>query len=329
MKGGFVKTTTHDNYCSTFNCHIKPYFEGFMLADVKAMHLQDYINEKVKVISSNTVRKHIILIGTVMKDAVNNDLIPHNPVDRIKKPQKIKPQQNRYTPDELRELLLVTRGTELEAPVFIAAVFGLRRGEIIGLRWQDIDFINKTLTVNGSVTRNNIDGKWRDVYDDTLKTEASHGKYILNDYVCEYFRHLYKHNQSLISNVDDYKDFVCVNAVGERLKLDFVTQKFSKILKENGLRKIRFHDLRHSVLDYLAKHFDPKAVQGFARHANFQTTFDIYCQTDENDTRSELDCVCAALGFGGASSQGLQENLQEKVQETCRKTFSEDSVSDG
>ncbi len=73
------------------------------------------------------------------------------------------------------------------------------------------------------------------------------------------------------------------------------------------MRHIRFHDLRHSILTYLAKHFTPKTVQGYARHANCQTMLDIYCHSYENDTQAELNCFCSALDFVGSPSQALQE----------------------
>ncbi|MBD5443927.1 MAG: site-specific integrase [Lachnospiraceae bacterium] len=295
-----LKATTYDNYISMLNCHIIPYFNErkLKLTDVKPMHLQDYINQKLTRVSSNTVRKHFSLIKTAMQDAVINDFIVSNPAYKVKMPKKAKPQHDFYTADELKRLLTASKGTELEVPIFLAAMFGLRRSEVIGLRWKDIDFNNKTLTINGSVTRHCIDGKWVDVYDDTLKTDASHSTFALNDYVCGYFQNLYEHNMNLISNVDDYKEFVCVNEVGEILKLDYITHKFNKLLQQNELRHIRFHDIRHSALSLLSQYHSMKLVQGYARHANFNITADTYCHFNSNDTLMELDTICTALNFG-------------------------------
>lgn len=295
-----LKATTYDNYISMLNCHIIPYFNErkLKLTDIKPIHLQNYMNQKLTRLSSNTVRKHFSLIKTAMQDAFINDFIVSNPAYKVKMPKKNKPQHDFYTADVLKRLLTASKGTELEVPIFLAAMFGLRRSEVIGLRWKDIDFNNKTMTINGSVTRHCIDGKWKDVYDDTLKTDASHGTFALNDSVCSYFKNLYEHNMSLISNVDDYKEFVCVNGIGERLKLDYITHKFNKLLKQNGLKHIRFHDLRHSVLTLLSKQYSPTVLKGYARHASCSTTTDIYCHSDIDDTLMELDTICAALNFG-------------------------------
>lgn len=296
-----LKQTTYDNYICMLNKHIKPYFANkcLKLKDIKPMHLQEYINIKLNEVSPNTVCKHLTLVKTAMQDALINDLIRSNPAYKVKPPKKEKPKHDFYTVDELVQLLSVAKGTILEVPIFLAVMFGLRRSEVIGLRWSDIDFTNKTLTINGSVTRHCIDGKWVDTYSDTLKTEASHSVYSLNNEVCKYLSDLYNHNMNLISNSLDYKEFVCVNEIGERLRLDFITHKFDKLLKQNGLRHIRFHDLRHSILSLLANSYSMKSVQGYARHANFTITADTYSHFDTANTLSELNTICCTLGISG------------------------------
>ena len=296
-----LKPTTYDNYVSMLNRHIKPFFNNkkLKIKDIKPYHLQEYINAKLTEVSPNTVCKQLAVIKTAMQDAVINDLIRSNPAYKVKSPKKRKAKHDFYTTSELETLLTATKGTPLEVPIFLATLFGLRQSEVIGLRWSDIDLENKTLTITGSVTRHCTDGKWIDVYDETLKTEASNSTYVLNDFVCEYFRDLYERNQNLISNTTDYKEFVCVNEIGERLKLDYVTHKFSKILKQNGLRHIRFHDIRHSALSLLAQTHSMKLVQGYARHANFTITADTYCHIDHAETLTELNTLCEALGITG------------------------------
>lgn len=188
----------------------------------------------------------------------------------------------------------------IEIPVYIATVFGLRRSEVLGLKWSAIDLKRRTLTVCGSVTRQQQpDGKWIDVFNDRLKTEASNSVFELNDVMCNFFMNLYEHNQKIISNTNDYKEYVCVNEIGERIKLDYLTHKFSKLLKANDLRHIRFHDLRHSTLSLLAQHHTMKLVQGYARHANYNITADTYCHVDTTAKLTELNTLCDALGLMG------------------------------
>lgn len=297
-----LSATTYDNYISMLNKHIKPYFEkiNVPMRDLKPSHLQSYVNEKVKEVSATTVGKHIGLIKPALQDALINGYVKRNVAYLVKLPKKEKPKHDFYTTRELVTLLNVIKGTVLEVPVTIAVLFGLRRSEVIGLKWSDIDLKEGLLTVNGTVTRQKqADGRIIDVYEEKTKTQASKDCYYLNGSLIGYFSKLKEHNMQIISNTDDYKEFVCVNAIGERLKLDYVTDKFSSILRQNGLRHIRFHDLRHSCLSLLANDgaFSMKQVQGYARHSNFEITADTYCHNDREMTRTELDCICSALGI--------------------------------
>lgn len=277
--------------------HILPYFGETKLSDIKPMHIENYGNQKKKEVSNNTVLKHISLIGTILHSACDNELVQSNPVPKIDKTSKDPAQIIIYNADELTHLMSISKGTEIEVPIFFAIMFGLRRSEIVGLRWENINFTKKTLSINGSVTRMCEDGKWYDMYTEKTKTKASKATFYFNDSVCEYIKKIYEHNMNLISNVDDYKEFVCVNEIGERLKVDYITHRFSKLLKQNDLKHIRFHDLRHSVLTLLIHNHSIKDVQGFARHANFQTTADIYCHFDETSTLDELNTICSNLNF--------------------------------
>lgn len=298
-----LRSTTYDNYLSILNRHIAPFFaeRKLTICKIKPLHLQDYISKKMSEgLSPNTICKHITLIKSVLKDAYINELIKSNPADRVRLPRREKPQHSYYNADELTKLFNITKGTPIEIPVYIATLFGLRRSEVIGLKWSAIDFDKKTLSICGSVTRQQQqDGKWIDVYNDKLKSEASNSIYELNDYMCDYFKKLYEYNQTLISNTEDYKEYVCVNAIGERLKLDYVTHLFSKLLDTNGLKHIRFHDLRHSTLTILAQHFSMKAVQGYARHADFTITANTYCHVDTSEKLTELNKICNILDLTG------------------------------
>lgn len=293
-----LSNTTYVNYENMLRKHIEPYFDGVKISDILPMDLKNYIKIKKDEVSINTVMKHISLMGTIFNEAITNKYIQSNPVKHLKKMSRERPQTNIYNEAELKQLMSVAKGTVLEVPIFFAVMFGLRRSEIIGLRWEDIDFEKKTLTINGSVTRHRVDGKWVDVYSNELKTDASHATYKLNDSVCDYLKNLYRHNMNLISDVEDYKTFICVNGIGERLMVDYISHRFKKLLEEFNLKHIRFHDLRHSVVTLLAhKNFSIKDIQGYARHANFQTTADIYCHFDNETTLNELNTICSALDF--------------------------------
>lgn len=297
---GRISRTTYDGYIHMFEKHIEPYFKVLKLTvqDVKPMHLEKYFSVKVEEgLSPNTVIKHGAIIRTALQDALKNGFIKNNPAELADKPKREKPKHDFYTADELTRLWSVMQGTPIELPVYFSVFFGLRRSEAIGVKWSAIDFENKTLTICNKVTRNRIDGKMVNVESNVLKSETSNRVFSLNDRHCEYLKSIFEKQTKYVRITKDYKDFVCVNEIGELIQPDYVTAKFAKLLKANGLRHIRFHDLRHSCLSILANNsnFTMKQVQDYAGHANYIITADTYSHTDISAKRAELEAITNAL----------------------------------
>lgn len=222
-----VQISTYDGYVHMFNRHIKPYFQKkkIKLADIKPKDLESYYSYKVKSgLSPNTVIKQHAIIRSALQDAFKNGYIRNNPADLAEKPKHVKANHDFYSVEELKKLLEVSNNTEIALPVYLSVMFGLRRSETLGMRWSAIDLENKTLTVCAKVTRGyNKDGKIIDIVSDKLKSEASYSTFALNDEICAYLKDVKEKQSKLIRETNDDIDFVCVNAVGKRLKADFVT----------------------------------------------------------------------------------------------------------
>ena len=179
----------------------------------------------------------------------------------------------------------------------LAAYYGLRRSEVIGLKWSAIDFTENTLTVRHTVhsTEEGIVAK------DRLKTKSSYRTLTLEPFVRgELLKHREKQEQmkkvmrSAYSG--EYTDYVCVDALGKLYDPDFVTGHFGQLLKKHNLKKIRFHDLRHSCASVLLAQGVPmKQIQEWLGHSDMSTTANIY---------SHLDAVTKA-DTGAAMSKAL------------------------
>lgn len=140
----------------------------------------------------------------------------------------------------IRKLMIVHPA---EFGVIAASFYGLRRSEVLGLRWDAIDFEEKTITIRHTVNETRIDGKYTLVLADTTKTKSS------------------------------YLDYIYVNQIGEIVKPGFVTAHFSAVLKANNLPHIRFHDLRHSCASLLfAQGVSLKEIQAWLGHSTIGTT---------------------------------------------------------
>ncbi len=291
-----ISLTTYDKYVSMLNKHITPYFSalGLPIKDIKPIHLERYCTAKINEgLSPTTVIKHIGLIRPALKDAVKNAYIRLNPAELMQKPKKAKTETHYYNADELQKLLSAAMGTPIEVPVVLGIMLGLRRSEIIGLRWSAIDFDKMILSINQKAITGMVEGKTQTVISTTLKTDASESDFKLNADLCDYLKALKEKQRIMPRETKEYMDYVCVNAVGDLLKPDYITSKFRKLLKTNNLQPIRFHDLRHSCISLLANdsRFTMKQIQDYARHANFLTTANIYSHTDIDIKKDELDSI--------------------------------------
>ncbi len=152
-----VEGSTFVSYRRVMERVMLPYFEplGLYLHELEAKHIKAYYDylQIERGNSANTVKHHHANLRKALKTALITDLIPTNPADKVEVP-KIKPHvADIYNKQELEQLFQVTQGTILELPVVIAAYYGLRRSEVMGLRWDAIDFEKKTITINHIVVR--------------------------------------------------------------------------------------------------------------------------------------------------------------------------------
>lgn len=296
-----VQITTYDGYRHMLDKYIYPYFKNARLnvQDVKPMHIEKYCADKIAGgLSPNTVIKHFAIIRTALQDAVKNGIIRTNPADLVEKPKRVKPKHDYYKQAELQKLLSVVKDTSIEVPVFLAVVFGLRRSEVLGLKWSAIDFDKMTLTICNKVTRGIVDGKVTEVESDTLKSETSNRTFMLNETVRNYLADVRKRQAERPRRTNKYVDYVCVNEIGELLKPDYVTHKFNDLLAENNMRSIRFHDLRHSCISLLVNNnFNMKLVQEYAGHSDFTITANTYAHTDLTEKREEVNAITQLLAI--------------------------------
>jgi len=201
------------------------------------------------------------------------------------------PRKNSFQPvflsaDEMQKMFEALRGTKLELPVLVAAFYGLRRGEVVGLKWDAIDFEQGTISVKRTVTSTIIDGKYQEFEQQSAKTKSSLRTLPLIGSFREYFMQV-KEAQELNKQVCgncynyEYDGFVFVDELGERMRVEYLTNAFPKFLESHGLRRMRFHDLRHSCASLLLANGVPlKHIQEWLGHSDFTTTANIYAHLD-------------------------------------------------
>lgn len=282
-----IAVTTYDQYCNILNNHIRPYFDprGITVSKLTAGDLEDYYAFKIAGgLSPNSVIKHHAVIRTALQWAVKHRYIRENVADFAEKPSHVRYHgAEPYTIQDIAALLQATASEPIAVPIFLASFYGLRRSEVLGLRWSSIDFQSGVFSISTTVVREKHgDQIIAVVRDQTTKTESSMRTLPLCPYTYQYFLNLRQYQlyqQERCGNCYDtrYTDFLCVDQMGTLLQPDYITQKFQQILVKYGLRRIRFHDLRHScatIMLYLG--YTLKDIQTWLGHSNYNFTADTY-----------------------------------------------------
>ncbi|MFQ9993390.1 tyrosine recombinase XerC [Ruthenibacterium lactatiformans] len=283
-----VEKTTFSSYTQMVKGKIAPYFRntGLTLDGIQAKHIQSFYLHELKTVSPGTVIHYHANIHKALKYAVKMDLIPFNPADKVERPKKQRYIADYYRQEELERLLETSKDHPYSLLIQMTAFYGLRRSEALGLKWDAIDFERDTITIKHIVTNAKIDGKCEIVCADRAKTKSSLRSLPLVSNIREKLlalREQQKENRRVCGNCysKKYDGYVFVDAMGNIFNPRRVTANFSKLLEQNGLRHIRFHDLRHSCASLLLANDVPlKQIQEWLGHSDIGTTANIYSHLD-------------------------------------------------
>ncbi|WP_369297416.1 tyrosine-type recombinase/integrase [uncultured Neglectibacter sp.] len=285
---GHIAIATYSSYSGLIKSSIAPYFrkKKLTLRELEARHLQMFYSEMLKKVKPNTVIHYHAIIHSALKYAVKTDMLLQNVADKVDRPKKNSFQPVFLSAEEMQKMFEALRGTRLELPVLVAAFYGFRRGEVLGMKWDAIDFERNTISVKRTVTTISTDGKQRDIEQQSAKTKSSLRTLPLIGSFRDYFLQV-KEAQELNKRVCgncynyEYDGFVFVDEMGERMKGNYLTSAFPKFLEQHGLRRMRFHDLRHSCASLLLANGVPlKHIQEWLGHSDFTTTANIYAHLD-------------------------------------------------
>jgi len=270
-----VRQRTWERYEQIVRVHLKPTLGRLKLKSLTPTHLRGLYREKLDAGASNRTVQYVhTTLRKALQDAVTDDLIPRNVADGIKAPRPKKKEINPLSPEQSRMFLEAIRDDPLEALYVLAIHRGLRQGELLGLKWDDVDLeagtlqVRRTLSLtrDGHVMEQPKNGKGRSV---ELTQSAA---YALRS-------HLQRQLKEIEALGDEYHDqgLIFPGEKGQPMRPWTLTRKLQRILERVGLPHIRFHDLRHTCATLLlGKGVHPKFVQELLGHATISITLDTY-----------------------------------------------------
>lgn len=241
-----IEETTAYGYRGMIENYLKPQLGEIRLQKLTARDIQQYYTWLMgeKELSPNTVIKHHNRLTNTLNVAERQEYITKNPMRAVSPPKKRQREAKFYTPEQLGILLDKAVGTRLELPVFICAYLGLRRGELCGLRWSDVDLEHQIITIENTRTQA---GK-KEIEKGT-KTASSTRTLYLPDTLCDMLKAAREHQQACraeYKNAYDDNDYVVVMEDGRPFRPNYLSELFSKFLADNDLPKIVLHELRHT-----------------------------------------------------------------------------------
>jgi len=276
-----VKQSTFENYEYVVRRHLRPSLGRTKLKVLAPAQVQGLYRAKLDSgLSARTVQLIHTVLHKALKQAVRWGLVPRNVTDAVTAPKPAKEATKGIrvlNADQARTLLGAARGDRLEALYVLAITAGLREGELLGLRWQDVDLEGATLSVRQQLTRTKKDG----LCFTTPKSPKSRRSVRLTRSAVEALeRHRRRQLEEKSRLAGLWRDtgLVFTSTTGTPLDVGNLTYRsFRPLLEQADLSRIRFHDLRHTCATLLlSKNVNPKVVQERLGHANISETMDTY-----------------------------------------------------
>lgn len=316
-----IADTTYESY-NLYLHRIKKYFDKhyphLLLNDLTALQIQKFYNDKFNSgLSGNSVKHYHANIHKALKYAVKMEILDTNVSDKVELPKLKKYEANFYNKDELESLFEAFKGDRLELVVHIGAYYGLRKSEILGLKWDSIDFDQKTITIRRKVSSTYGTGKEAIHVENQLKTESSVRTLPLIPHIEKMLRDrkkLEEYYSKLLGPAFDKKfdGFVCRDNFGKLITPNYATGHFKHMIKKHHLKHIRFHDLRHSCASLLlANGVSMKAIQEWLGHSTFNVTANLYSHLEYQSKVESAEIIAKALG--GEVTEENQDNQDNEV----------------
>lgn len=336
------KATTYSSYHYQLKNHIYPALGNLKLSDLNKGHLIKFYADVSKKSYSSAKNCRVILL-TALRYAVGKKLISENPAEDLYVPKsetvKQKEKKKEYrtinidsqatlTVEQLKLLIEKAKESKVYMYILFAGLMGLRKSEILGLKYSDVDFTRQTLYVQRqlgkdlSKPQDELPKKTLTKQEVSLKTRSSKRVLDIPDIVFNAIleqRRIYEKNRRRRPGQFQDEGYICCSSYGRPQSASYCYKEYKRLLSDNGLPNIRFHDLRHTYATILTnEEIDVKAISNSLGHSKTIITVDVYMDkkqmiVDVSEQTQEFACELFPITY-------LQE---QQVEEANRTRFLE------
>ena len=292
-----LRPRTYETYEMILRLHVVPQIGKHRLARLSPQHLQTLYADRLGAgLSSQTVRKVHAVVHRALHQATRWNLVVRNVADLVIPPRLQRHEMSTLNEAQARALLEAAAGDRLEALYVLAMTTGMRRGELLALRWEDVNLDDGSLSIRGSLHRSREGFTIAEP-----KTAGSRRHVALGRLAVDALRRHRVHQAEerlLHGSRWENQDLVFANELGRPIEAtNLIRRSFAPMLARAGLPRIRFHDLRHSAATLLlGQGIHPKIVSERLGHSRVGTTLDLYSHVTPHMQREAANALDAVLG---------------------------------
>jgi len=272
-----LRPGTMDQYRQIIQQHILPQLGKMRLQEIQPVHLKQlYLAKKEAGEGARTVQMIHTVLYNLLKQAMIEGILGRNPAAAVQRPKREDAERKILSEEQARQLIIATRNERLGTLIYLALITSMREGELLGLKWSDLDWKKGQLHVQRQVQR--VTGKGLVFV--PPKTKAGQRKIKLGQVTLDRLT-AHRGEQELLKVAQgerwEENDLIFPNSLGRPMGCENMNTEFKRLLAENGLPKIRFHDLRHTSISFLLDSGTPiNTVQKRAGHSKASVTTDTY-----------------------------------------------------
>jgi integrase len=292
-----VRESTLTRYTGLINEDIIPVIGGIRVGKVRPNDVQRLVDAMLdRNLSARTVVQGYRVLSSALSQAVRWQMIPTNPATAVRPPRIERATLTTPDPEQVRALVKAAEGSWIHLPILLGAATGMRRGEVFGIRWRDVDLDAAVIRVTGSLQR--VGGKLR-----VVEPKSARGRRTVSipATVVEVLRQHRKEQAErrlLFGEAWTHSDLVIDRGDGKPRDPDTITHYFVDIAKVAKVSGVRFHDLRHAYATSLLRGgVHPKVVSEALGHASTSFTMDVYAHVVPSMQEAAAETIGKALNL--------------------------------